>query len=202
MKRLLLTSDGLSNKKLLDVAKKLLVKPASESKALIIYTLRKKSYIKYVRKVKKQLLKLGIKKTNISYANISNNIKKPKEAFDIIYSCGGNTFYILDRLRKTGFDGVIKSFVNKGGFYIGVSAGSMIVHKTINCADSGKDGDVNYISLKNLNALNLTNIWIWPHFRNALHKEVVAFRKSVKFPVKELRDGEALLIHGNKSRKI
>jgi len=202
MKKLLLTSDGLSNNKLIKEAKKLLTKPANEARALIIYTLRKKSYIKYVRKVKKQLLKLGIKKSNIFYANISNNIKPSKQDFDIIYSCGGNTFYILDRIKKTGFDKLIKKFVADSGLYVGVSAGSMIVHKTIKGADGGKEGDVNDIGLKNLNALNLTNIWIWPHFRNDLRSEVTDFRKKVSFPVKELRDGEAILILGNNVRKI
>jgi len=202
MKKLLLTSDGLSNRQLIKEAKKLLTKPANENKVLIIYTLRKKSYFKYVRKVKKQLLKLGIIKKNIFYANISNNLKKPKEEFDIIYSCGGNTFYILDRIKKTGFDKIIKKFVNKGRFYIGGSAGSIIVHKTIELAGWGSSADINDIRLKNLNGLDLTNIAVFPHYIVKLKKEVLEFKKIVNYPVRELRDRQALLILGNKVKKI
>jgi dipeptidase E len=202
MKKMILTSDGITSNSIKREFLRILEKPVAETKVLIIYTLRRKSSIKYVRKVNTQLKNLGIKKKNIYYANISSNIKKPKKDFDVIYSCGGNTFYILDRIKKTGYDKVIKNFVHRGRLYLGVSAGSMIVHKTIKGADGGKEGDVNDIGLKNLKALNLTNIWIWPHFRDELNKEVIEFRKSVKWPVKELRDGEAILILGKKIKKL
>jgi dipeptidase E len=202
MKKLFLTSDGLSSRKLIKEAKKLLEKPVDEAKALIVYTLRKKSYIKYVRKVKKQLLRLGMAKKNILYANISKNAKKPKIDFDILYSCGGNTFYILDRIRKTGFDRVIRNFVNKGGLYIGVSAGSIIVHKTIKGIDKGIEGDPNDIGLKNLNGLGLTRIAIFPHYKNKFKADVLNFGKIVNYPVVALRDKQGLLILGNKAKKI
>jgi len=202
MKKMLLTSDGISYRKIMKEAKKLLIKPSDEIKVLIMYALMKKKNLKYLIKIRKQLKNLGIKKKNIFYVNISNNIKPPKQDFDIIYSCGGNTFYILDRLRKTGFYKFIKNFVNKGGFYIGVSAGSIIVHKTIELAGYGSEGDINEINLKNLDGLNLINIGIFPHYHIALKKEINEFRKNVNYPVKELKDGQALLILGNKVRKI
>ncbi len=199
---MILTSDGITSNKIKKEFLRLLEKPASETKVLIIYTLRKKSYIKYLRRVNTQLKNLGINKRNIIYANVSNNIKKPKEYFDVIYSCGGNTFYILDRIRKTGFDKLIKNFVNRGGLYIGVSAGSIIVHRTIKGVDGGKEGDVNDIGLRNLNALNLTHVGIFPHFRKDLIDDVRALKKSANWPVKELRDGEALVILNNKIKKL
>jgi len=202
MKRLLLTSNGLSNLRLIKEAKKLLTKPADETKVLVMYTLRKKSYVKYLRRTKKQLIKLGIKRKNIICINISKKIKKPNLDFDIFYSCGGNTFYILDRIRKTGFDKIIKSFVKKGGFYVGLSAGSIIVHKTIELAGWGRERDLNDINLKNLTGLKITNTMVFPHYRAGLKKEVDEFKKIVNYPVIELRDGRALLILGNKFKRV
>lgn len=50
---------------------------------------------------------------------------------DIIYFCGGNTFYLLDQVIKTGTDEIIKRKIDEGVVYIGSSAGSMIVGKNI-----------------------------------------------------------------------
>lgn len=201
MKKLLLTSDGISSRKLIKETKKLLERPASKTKVLVMHTLLKKSYMKYVRKVDAQLRKLGIKSKNIFHANITNNVTAPKQDFDVFYSCGGNSFYILDRVRKTGFDKVIKKFIKKGGLYIGVSAGSILVSKSIELAGWSKDWDVNYIGLKNLNGLRITPIVIFPHFTAREDKMVRSFEKA-KYNVVRLKDKQALLILGEKVRKI
>ena len=205
MKKLLLTSDGLSSRKIKKAFLKLLEKPVAETKVLIIHTLLKKSYIRYVREVKKELQKLGIPRKNIFYANISNNIKPSKfvsKNFDVLYSCGGNTFYILDRIRKTGFDKFIKNYIKKAKLYIGVSAGSIIVHKTIEIAGWGSEADSNDIHLNNLAGLTVTNIAVYPHYHASLKKEIIDFKKTAGYPIKEIKDGQAVLILGNRVRKI
>ena len=46
--------------------------------------------------------------------------------YDSIYFCGGSSQYLLKRINETGFNKSIKKFVDNGGVYIGVSAGSII----------------------------------------------------------------------------
>jgi len=196
MKKLLLTSNGLSSRKLRKEFVKLLNKPVEETKVLIMYTQRRR-YKRHIRKIKRTLVLSGINKKNIILANISKKTKKNYD-FDIFFSCGGNTFYILDRVRKTGFDKIIKKAVKKGKIYISVSAGSIIVHKSIEIAGWGKWGDINEINLKNLKGLNLTNLAIYPHYLKIMKKSVDEFKKKVKYPVKEIRDRQAVLILGNK----
>ncbi len=70
----------------------------------------------------KTILDLGINEPNIIEYKIGNDINI--DDFDIIYMMGGNTFYLLDVIRKTGFDKIIVDFINKGKIYIGSSAGS------------------------------------------------------------------------------
>lgn len=194
--RLLLTSNGITSSKIKKEALKLIDK--KQNKALIMFTARG-HYKKYLRLIKCQLANLGIKRKNIFLADISKKARKPKD-IDIFYSCGGNTFYILDRVRKTGFDKIIRKHIKQGKLYIGVSAGSILVHKTIEIAGWGKWRDINDIKLKNLRGLGFTNIAIYPHYRKIMKKTVDEFKRKVKYPVIVMRDRQAVLIVNNKKK--
>ena len=76
------------------------------------------------------ILDLGIKKENIIEYKIGNEINL--DDYDIIYMMGGNTFYLLDTIRKYNFDKDIISFLEKGKLYIGSSAGSEILGNSVN----------------------------------------------------------------------
>jgi dipeptidase E len=89
----------------------------------------------------------------------------------VIYFTGGHSRYLLDRINDTGFNKPLGEFVDNGGVYVGVSAGSIIATnefpdslKLINCtlsvhADNGtKTGDIEvyahpHIDLKDGNAI-------------------------------------------------
>ncbi|NUY57754.1 Type 1 glutamine amidotransferase-like domain-containing protein, partial [Salinivibrio sp. EAGSL] len=50
---------------------------------------------------------------------------------DYIYVTGGNTFFLLQELQRTGADTVISEQVNSGKIYIGESAGSIVLSRNI-----------------------------------------------------------------------
>lgn len=50
---------------------------------------------------------------------------------DAVYVCGGNTFVLLDSLRRTGADAVLNERVKAGLPYIGLSAGAVICGASI-----------------------------------------------------------------------
>jgi len=56
---------------------------------------------------------------------------KDLDGVDVIHVNGGNTFYLLQQSRKTGFYSWIMNAVNKGKIYSGSSAGSIIAGPTI-----------------------------------------------------------------------
>ena len=58
-------------------------------------------------------------------------------SFDAVYFPGGNTSHLLERVRSTGFDRIIKRMVYANKVYVGVSAGSIIATPNINKADTG-----------------------------------------------------------------
>ena len=201
--KLLLTSNGLSSKKLEKVFIGLLEKKVEENKILVIHTAQKTEHLLFVDSVGKEISRTGILLPNITYLNISQDIPKTNlSKYNIVYVCGGNTFFILDRIKKTGLEKFIKSFVKNGGIYVGVSAGSIIVGPDISIAGEGSDGDSNYLNLKNLQGLNLTKFATFPHYKTKLRKEVSEFKGKVNYPIEILKDGEALQIFGGKNKKI
>jgi dipeptidase E len=205
MKKLLLTSDALTSENLRKEFLKLLEKQVSDIKVLVMYTVQKKEDEKYLDYVKDELNEIGIIKENIIYANISEDITAEEFSndADVVYSCGGNTYYILDRVKKTGFNNLINEFVEDGGLYLGVSAGSIIMGEDIKVAGfGGSQGDQNDIGLENLEGLNLTDISVIPHYHDDFKNDVEDFKSQVEYPVEALRDGEALLILGNQVNKI
>lgn len=201
--RLLLTSNGLSSKRLGKEFIGLLEKRVQECKVLVIHTAQKPEHMVFVDGAGKEMSKQGILLPNINYANIvKEHPKITLSEYDVVYICGGNTYFILNRIRKTGLDDSLRKYVRSGGVYIGVSAGSIIVGQDISISGWGSEGDLNEINLKDLRGLGFTNIAIFPHYKDKLNKEVADFKLSVDYPVETLRDGEAIIIKGKKVKRV
>jgi dipeptidase E len=61
----------------------------------------------------------------------TEHIKATIDSCDYIYVEGGNTFYLLQELKRSGADKIIIDAVKGGKLYIGTSAGSFICSKDI-----------------------------------------------------------------------
>jgi peptidase E len=120
--KLLLTSAGFENPKIGKKFLEVVGKPAHEIKIIFIPTAATTEGEKYyVRKCEEELLGVDVKKQNIKVLNLDHSISHSEVAnSDVIYVCGGNTFHLLDRVRKTDFDKVIKRFLEEDKVYIGV----------------------------------------------------------------------------------
>ena len=85
---------------------------------------------------------------------------------DIIFVGGGNTFYLLQELRRSGADKIVVQEVNKGKLYIGESAGAVITCPDIGyCA--GMDNPEKAPELTDYTGLGLVDFYIVPHIGNA-----------------------------------
>ena len=201
MIKLLLTSTGFVNKNISKVFLKLVNKSASNIKVLFIpIASRSKEELHYVAESRKELISLGIKEDNIFNLEIDNKPDlKELNKLDVIYVCGGNTFYLLHKLKETGFYDIIKDLVRKNKIYVGVSAGSIVVGPDIKIASIG---DKNDIKLKNFMGLCLTKTIVSPHFCNKERGAIEKFRKTTNFRVVPLNDMQALLVLGDKERVI
>ena len=99
------------------------------------------------------ILDLGIDKTNIIEYKIGESNIDIND-FDIMYMMGGNTFYLLDVIRKTYFDKEIVNFINSGKIYIGSSAGSEILGNSIEPAIGYDDNNVGMIDFTGLKIID------------------------------------------------
>ncbi|VVB77972.1 Peptidase E [uncultured archaeon] len=201
--KLLLTSSGLGDQKISQEFLNLVGKPASDILILLISGAMEKERL-YLERPIKELCDLGIKEENISIYKQNNTSLTDAEMmdFDAIYLGGGNTFYLLKKLKEKKFSQKLKAYMKKGGVYVGVSAGSIVAGPDIESAGWGTDADENSVNLKETTGLNLTDIVVFPHFTDKLKTEVNGFRKKVKYQILGLPDGQALLINGNESRLI
>src|SRR5947207_2157169 len=132
MKKLLLTSDAFTNHRIGEEFLNLLNKKPGDTKVLFIptaseYKLENGEEMFYVKESEKELIDLGILKENIFWLDVKNvEAAGDLSVYDVIYVCGGNTFYLLHKLKEIGFDKKIIELVESGKVYVGVSAGSVI----------------------------------------------------------------------------
>lgn len=158
--KLLLTSSGISNRSIAKALQSLHGKNSSEMKVGFIPTAASaeagnKDW------VVKHLIELWRYGYNwIDIIDISSdgiNWQERLSTVDIIYLTGGNTFYLLDQFRRTGFDDWLnKNLKNK--IYVGGSASTIIATPKIDVAGIEPFADKNFVGLKDLKAMNWVDL--------------------------------------------
>lgn len=136
----------------------------------------------------KSILELGIVEKNITEYKIGNNINI--EDYDIMYMMGGNTFYLLDIIRKTNFDIEINKFINDGKIYIGSSAGSEILGNSIEVA---LGYDENNVNMKDFTGLKIVDGLVIPH-SNKKEDFIKKLKSSKRDNIILLYDGDGVII--------
>jgi len=128
--RLLLTSAGFESQAVADVFKDMLTKPAAAAKVLFIPTAaQSEEALRYVEKCRKELRAAGVHRDNLCVYDLDRRMPAAElRGYDAVYVCGGDTRYLLRRVKRAGFAEALKSY---GGLYVGVSAGSLITARHI-----------------------------------------------------------------------
>ena len=133
MKKIILTANGFENRNIGKVFLKLVNKEPSQIKVVFVPTAAINSdAIEVLPKCMHDLLDFNIPAENIHVYDLHYKMEYDElSKYDAIYFCGGSTSYLLERINKTGFCTPLKEFINNGGVYVGVSAGSMISSKNL-----------------------------------------------------------------------
>lgn len=154
----------------------------------------------YVGSGKKALEKLGltIDELEISTATKEEIVKK-LASNDYIYVTGGNSFFLLQEVKKSGADKIIIDQVNAGKLYIGESAGAMITSPNIEYAGA-MDSVKKAPGLKDFDSLGLVDFYPVPHhtnfpFKKAVDKIIAQY--SSMLPLKPINNKEAILVDSN-----
>ncbi len=126
--RVLLTSAGLETEEIKECFVDMVSKEMSLVKALFIPTAAiDADAIAVLPKCMNDLLKCGISNENIDVYDLHAGMEFEKlKQYDVVYLCGGNTRYLLERINDTGFHQSLKEYIDDNGLVVGVSAGSII----------------------------------------------------------------------------
>ena len=195
MKNLILTSEGITTEIIKDFFLELL-EAQNIKKLCLISTERGNQDGDWIKYHAMLLRGLGLKVDIV-------NISKPVDAFLLYeykayYVCGGNTFYVLDQMRRMKVDKMLKKVISDGALYFGISAGSMLLCPDISIANygsvDGKMTDINDIKIEDLSGFNVLPFYIFPHFRDSEKESVEKFYKDKKKPVITLTDEQAIYI--------
>lgn len=197
-KTLLLTSGGMQMK---DEIKKLLQKPAYNVTVAFITTAAKpQENLDYLWRdwtIMKEEMGFNIEEVDIE-GKTEVQVMDLLKGKDIIFVEGGNTFYLLNAMRKCNFEKIIRKLLKQGKVYVGASAGSIVAGRTIKTA-GWKREDENIVGLRNLKGLNFVPFDIFVHYQPE-HAEII--KQKIKSPRKRkkklriLTDEQAILVQG------
>ena len=142
---------------------------------------------------------LDIVEVDIENKN-EEEIREIIDGADIVLVAGGDTFYLMEKLKESGADKIIKEFVARGGIYIGSSAGSIICCPTIEGAEDFDDPNL-APKLDNFNGLGIFRNVIIPHAQKEKYFERIRRAterlESKGFKVYPLTDDDVLFFDGN-----
>ena len=198
MKNMILTSSLYES---IELVKKFLDKNTESKKILFIPTAANvEEYKKYMHLTQKAFEDFGYEVENFDVSVFSEEIAKEKlSEAKIVFISGGNTFYLLQELKRKNLITYLKERIENGLLYIGESAGSVIAAPDIEYASVIDDKTV-ATELDGYAGLNLVDFYIVPHFEEEPFVE--SSRNTVelykdKLDLKLINNKEAILVENN-----
>ena len=156
------------------------------------------SHLEYTEKVKKVFKSIDLKILDYS----KENIKKQLDICDGIFTGGGNTFLLLNKLYEFNLINDLRHMINSGIPYLGTSAGTNICGLSI-----GTTNDMPIIHVKSFEALGIIDLNINPHYIDQIEgiehmgesreTRINEFHNLNDQLVVGLREGSSLSVMGN-----
>lgn len=159
-------------------------------------------HIKYSMKL---LSEMGLIVDELEISRASHlEIEKKLENNDYIYVAGGNTFFLLQEMNKSGSGDLIKEQINAGKLFIGESAGAILLAPDIEYSKD-TDNPLAAPQLKTFEALNMIDFYPVPHYKNDPLKEAVEtviLKYGAELPLVPFSNSQAILITGKEMQII
>lgn len=153
---------------------------------------------RYFNYIKEYFQSLGVSDVLYFDADVEydESLLEQLKEFDGLFLSGGNTFYFLKNLQKRNLIPIIQAMVEKGKLLIGLSAGSIMMSKTIKIADYI---DENIVELETLEALDLVNFEFMPHWevQQPRLEELVEYSLTNKNTIYTCYDGDGIVLQGD-----
>lgn len=156
------------------------------------------------------LNELGFKAEELdlrNYFNKQDELQKVVSQFGAVWVKGGNALILQRAFEQSGFNKIIKDLVNENKIvYAGYSAGICVIAPILKGVELVDDMDIvpdGYKKDFKWEGVNLINYNVAMHYRSnhseseAVEKEV-AYLKANNLSYKTLRDGEVIVVDGDK----
>lgn len=195
---LLLTSNGLSSKELLNCVQSKL----NYNKSAVIVTTASvpfKKNDKHIPKLTAELKSIGC---DVNFFDFDENNPSDLLKYDLIEINGGNPFYLLHSIRKAGAEPIIKK-IAKEKILVGISAGAVVLQKDIRLIAEYSPEMNKEIELTSLNGVGIANLEILPHYHRfierfeAFEERARKYEKENNCTVIRIDDGQGVLVLEN-----
>ncbi len=154
----------------------------------------------YVLEARKAFEKIGIVVDELEISKATEeDISDKLRTNHYIYITGGNTFYLLQELKRTGADEIIKEQLSLGKLYIGESAGSMITSPDIEYV-ALMDDKTKAPNLRSCSALHMVDFYPVPHHTNfpfTKTVEKIIHEYGSKLDLYPINNNQAIVVDGS-----
>jgi dipeptidase E len=138
--------------------------------------------------------------TNIAMMTSRQRLAGELRLAGAVFIGGGNTYFLLDALRRSGADRVLRQVVESGRPVYGGSAGAIVLGRDI---DTARHADPNNTGTIDTTGLDLTlGYAIWCHYRNDDAALVRSYVSETGNEVIALSERSGLVRDGNTMRVV
>ena len=198
--KLLLTSAGITNQLIANTLVDMVGKEAKDIKVAFIPTaanVEEGDKVAWFFRQYEDLRRMGIAWIDmVDFAAADVDWRARLDACDVLYLSGGNTFYLLDQIRKQGFDDYLKIALDSK-VYVGGSASSITMTPSIDVA-AIPPGDPNLPNLTDLTGLNYVDFEIEPHCDEERFGTVEMYAKEHNKRIYAIDDQTAIKVIDNR----
>ncbi|MFA6269786.1 MAG: Type 1 glutamine amidotransferase-like domain-containing protein [Candidatus Paceibacterota bacterium] len=189
--KLLLTSGGLTNKKIVEALFDLVGKKPEDTSLVFIPTAAnvEKGDKGWLIDDLKNLQKQNFKQIDIAdISAVPESVWKPKfEEADVMFFEGGNTYHLMEWINKSGLVKLLPEYL-KTKVWVGLSAGSMVTNPDLARKISQVVYEEDFDKDRDMEGLNYVDFYFLPHLNSPyfpLLKEK-NIRKATKDMVKKV----------------
>ncbi len=162
-------------------------------------------YKKHLAKAQNKLAELGFAVEILDVATASEAAAREKiEQTKYLYIAGGNTFYLLQELKRKNLLDLIAKRVSEGMIYIGESAGGMITAPNVEYVQPMDPKEL-APELASYEALKLVAFYLLPHegeFPFAEAVEEIINTYGDKCNLLAINNKQAIIVNGNEVKKV
>lgn len=191
---IILTSQGLHNNRVMETIKSSFPDVHKIKVAIITTAADEKERNKFNKQDRNLFLSAGFKEVEFIDLEFEDGLLL--DECSVFYVCGGNTFKLLNYAKYRNFRKAIHKMLQRGGVYVGVSAGSIIIGPSIRVTakfDAKPEDSGDYVGLAVIPEI------VFPHYKIDQENDLVRYEAETGETLLRLQNDQFAVIHNDKT---